>query len=171
MTVERDRVIDEKPGTQVVFPTPLATTREAEGQLGTDEDDAFEGELDLPEPTRALSVRWAPNDRASPRYKIMKNKCSVPPKIVRTLGSVVLLTIVTFLHSQLAISGEFARSKPRPMPTKSPGGWVCNAYGLSGAWHTVTGSPKPTKAAAAASVLKECQRTHSACRNTGCWPR
>ncbi len=68
MTVKRAQTIDEKPGAQVVFPAQPANSREAEGRPGTDEDDAFEGDLELPEPTRAPSVRWAPNDRASPCY-------------------------------------------------------------------------------------------------------
>ena len=68
MADSRGRIIDEKPGTQLVFATPPAATREAESKPGTDEDDAFEGELEMPEPTRAPSVRWAPNDRASPCY-------------------------------------------------------------------------------------------------------
>lgn len=68
MTDARSATIDEKPGPHVVFATQPAATREAEGTPGTDEDDAFEGELELPEPTRAPSVRWAPNDRASPCY-------------------------------------------------------------------------------------------------------
>lgn len=101
----------------------------------------------------------------------MKIKSSVPPASARPLGYVVLLSIAAFLHSQLAISGEVARNKLRLVATKSAGGWVCNAYGLSGAWHTFTGPPKQTKAAAAASVLKECQSSHFACQNSGCWPR
>ncbi len=68
MTDARSATIDEKPGPHVVFATPPAATREAESRPGTDEDDAFEGELEMPEPTRAPSVRWAPNDRASPCY-------------------------------------------------------------------------------------------------------
>ncbi len=68
MTDKRGQKADEKPGPHVVFSTPPATNREAESIPGTDEDDAFEGELDQPEPTRAPSVRWAPNDRASPCY-------------------------------------------------------------------------------------------------------
>jgi hypothetical protein len=132
---------------QAVAPTPEGTSTQRQAAAGTEKIRPFRG------------------------MKAMKIKCSMRPKIVRILGKAALLSIVTFLHSQLAISGEFPRSKAGPVLMKSPGGWVCNAYGLSGAWRTVTGSPKPTRAAAAASVLKECQSSHFACRNSGCWLR
>ena len=61
-------MVDERPGSQFVFMMPLAPTREADTRAGSDEDDAFEEELELPEQTRAPSVRWAPSDCASPYY-------------------------------------------------------------------------------------------------------
>lgn len=101
------------------------------------------------------------------------------PTSVRTLQSrrhraftyrfVVLL--VMFAHASLATPSEARHKEERHTAGKPVSGWVCNAYGLAGGWQTVTGSPSRTKAAALASVLKDCQRSHFACRSSGCWPR
>lgn len=84
-------------------------------------------------------------------------------------GLIVLL--VTLTHIQVVPSVEARVRKEHHTAAKPISGWVCNAYGLAGGWQTVTGSPKPTKAAALASVMKDCQSSHFACRTTGCWPR
>ena len=84
-------------------------------------------------------------------------------------GSVLLLA--TLAHSQLAAPVDAHPKNERRKVAKPTNGWVCNAYGVAGGWQTITGSPKPTKAAALSSAMKDCQSSLFACRTTGCWPR
>ncbi len=82
-----------------------------------------------------------------------------------------LVLLVWLVHTQLATPSEAHQARERGTAVKPVGRWVCNAYGLTGGWQTVTGSPRPTKVAALASVMKDCQRSLFACRTSGCWPQ
>lgn len=94
-----------------------------------------------------------------------------PPRRQRAFQLGIFLMLASVSHFQFA-NGVEARPNKEQRPSARPNaGWVCNAYGLNRAWQTVTGSIKPTKAAALASALKECQSSHFACRPSGCWPR
>lgn len=83
----------------------------------------------------------------------------------------LVLLLLTLAYTQVVPSVEAREIKERKTASKSVSRWVCNAYGSAGGWHTVTGSPRPTKAGALASVLKDCRSSLFACRTTGCWPR
>jgi hypothetical protein len=83
----------------------------------------------------------------------------------------IFLMLASLAHFQFA-NGVEARADKQPRPGAKPiAGWVCNAYGLNKTWRTLSGSVELTKTAALASALRVCQRSHFACRTSGCWPR
>lgn len=94
-----------------------------------------------------------------------------PSRRQRALQFGILLMLASLAGFQFANGVEAGQNKGRKPGAKPNAGWVCNAYGLSRTWRTFTGSPRPTKAAAMVSALKDCQSSHFACRPTGCWPR
>lgn len=80
-------------------------------------------------------------------------------------GTVFALILLLFSAPVLADPGG------RPDATKITYGWVCNAYGRSGKWVTITGTSKATMEAAKQYVLSECRKKYFACRPSGCWPK
>lgn len=119
---------------------------------------------------RRTIVRATPEGAISIMFINHRTSVSLPRSRRYRISHYSML-LVALVQTQIVPSVEAGGSKERHTAAKTVSGWVCNAYGLAGGWQTVTGSPSPTKLAALASVMKDCQRSLFACRTTGCWPR
>lgn len=91
----------------------------------------------------------------------------IPPRSIKApQARRLLIAPFVLLFSATAC----ADNRKHPNDTKITRGWVCNAYGLSGNWTTITGSPKATKEAAQRDVMKDCRKSSYVCQPSGCWP-